>query len=312
MSISTRGIAFGYGVQGSKGSAVAATAGLRTRAEGGVSDFKVGMVPIDVPIKDGQWARQDYSEHEGIRRPGWPGAPLILTAGQLQLVLQQLMDEDGPDVGGNYTYTLKATSSNPLATAYLSLIRRNAFASSKDKRITDGVCNSIKIASSEGTQPATMDTDFLGSEIAYTYDGSGDTYTLADEVPLFHKDFTFKIGAASTGCPEHDLALNFNLKGIVDNNATPQEFILGEFEASGTVRIPWADEDVLNDFKNSTANVLHWIWGVADSAGYIEIIVPAKYDEPEEDVDNDVRLRTSLPFKLRETTAQDFTIILQP
>jgi hypothetical protein len=312
MSVTTRGIAYGYGVQSAKGTAVAATAGFRTRAEGGISDLKINMTPIDIPIIDGEWARQDYSEYEGIRRPGWPGAPLVLTAGQLQLGLVQVMDETGPNGGGNYTYTLKATNSNPESDKYLSLIRRNTFATSKDKRITDGVITQIRIASSEGTQPATMDVDFIGSEIEYTFDGSAGTYTLVSEVPLFHKDFTFKIGATPTACPEYDLTLNFNLKAIVDNNENPQEFVLGEFIANGTVQIPWADEDVLNDFKTSTSNTLTWLWGTSGSSGYIEITLPVKYDEPEESVDNDVRLRTSIPFKIRETSSQDFQIVLQP
>lgn len=312
MSISTKGLILGMGVQSAMGTAVAATAGLRTRMEAGLWDFKPNMTPIEVPMYDLEWARQDYTEKAGISRPGFPGAPLLLSPGLLQTLLQQVMDEDGPDVGGNYTYTLKATGVNPATDKYLSLIRRNVQASSKDKRLTDAVINTIKLSSSESNQPVVLDADFLATDLVYTYDGSGDTYTLPSENFLLHNGLTQKLGVDAQQCPEYDLTMSFSIAGIVDNNTKPQEFILGEFKVEGTVRWPWADDDALNDFMNSTGNILTWLWGVGDSSGYLEITVPVKYNEPDEDVDNEKRLRQGVPFKLRETSAQDFEIKLQP
>jgi len=312
VSITTKGIMWGVGPQSVIGTAVAAAAGIRVRSEGGVSDLKPNMEHVNVPMQDGRWGESDYTQRAGIARPGWPGAPLFLTASLLQDLCQQVMDEAGPDGSGDYTYTLQAAGVNPAADKYLSIVRRNTLASSKDKRLTAGVVSSIKLSSGESQNFVKMDCDFLGTVLNLVYDGSGDTYTLPSEAIKLHKGLTFKIGATPTRCPEYDVNMNFNLKGILDNAAAIQEFILGKFECSGTVRIPWADEDVINDFVTSISNTITFLWGVSGAAGYIEITVPIKYTEPDEDVDNDVRLRQGLPFEYRETDAQAFQIKLHP
>lgn len=311
MSITTKGIKWGIGTQTVIGTAVAATAGIRVRSEGGVSDLKPNMEHINVPMKDGRWGESDYTQRAGISRPGWPGAPLLLSVGLIEQLLQQMCDESAPDAGGNITYTLKAAGCNPATDHYLSIIRRNELASSKDKRLTAGAVASIKLSSSESANAVKMDCDFLGTALAVDYDGSGDVFTMPSEAFLLHKGLTFKIGAADTKCPEYDVNIDFGLKGIVDNAAAVSEFILGKFNCTGTVRIPWADDDVINDFMTSVSNTLTFLWGVADSSGYLEIKVPIKYTEPDEDTDNDLRLRQSLPFEYRETAAQAFEVILQ-
>ena len=307
MSITTKGIKWGYGVQSALGTAVAASGGLRCRAEGGITDFKPNMTHVDAPLQDGTWGRHDYTEVAGISKPtlSFPG---ILRPGLLQMLLQQVCDEAVD--GDIYTYTLKDTGCNPLATAYLSLIRCNDLASSKDKRMTDGIIKSIKLSSSEGNQKVAADLEFLGSALAYTYDGSGDVYTLPTESFLLHKGLTFKIGAAATRCAEYDVAIDPGIVGIVDDAAAIQEFILGEFKCEGTIRIPWADEDVLNDFMTSVANTLIWEWGTGGVSGHCKISIPVKYNEPDEDVDNDKRLRQGMPFKFAETSSQEFEVVL--
>lgn len=313
MSITRKGIKWGYGVQTAAiGTGVAASGGLRVRAEGGAADLKPGMTHVDVEMADGVWGRRDYTQYAGVKRPIWTGAPLLASVGLIATLLRQVCDESAPDGSGNFTYTLPATACAPSATKSLSIIRRNTLASSKDKRLIGATLKSLKLASSESQNAVHMDCDFLGVDLEYTYDGSGGTYTMPAESFLLHKGLTFKIGAAATRCPEYDVTLDFGTVGEVDNAAVPQAFLLGLFKASGTVRIPWADEDVLADFMTSVSNTLTWLWGAAGSSGYLEVIVPVKYTEPDEDVDLETRLRQGMPFEYFATSGQALQIKLKP
>jgi hypothetical protein len=313
MSITRKGLLWGYGVQTTNvATPVAAAAGLRVRAEGGVSDLKSGMTHVDVEMQDGEWGRRDYTQYAGVVRPHWTGAPLLLSTGLIQKLVQQVCAEGTPDGSGNITYTLQATGVAPSTTKSLSIIRRNALATSKDKRLVGATIKSLKLSSSESQNAVHMDCDFLGIGLAYTFDGSGGTYTVPAESFLLHKNMTFKIGAATTKCPEYDVTLDFGTVAEVDNAGSPSSFLLGMFTATGTVRIPWADEDVLADFETSVGNTLTFLWGTAGTSGYLEIIVPVKYTDPDEDIDLDVRLRQGMPFQYFATSGQALQIKLKP
>lgn len=314
MSITTKGIKYGYGVQAAaRATAVAAGVGLRVRDEGGVSFFKSGTAHVEAAIKDGKWAPQDYEEYAGIKRPNW-SHPGLLSVAWLQAVIDPLMDKAGPDGSGNYTYTLKAAGCAPTATQYLSLIMRNELATTKDHRLTGAVAKTIKLSSSESDNKVKMDTEFVANAVNYAFDGSGGTYTLpADSFKLHSGLITGIVGGAALQCPEFDLNLDFGLQSIVDNAALPQEELLGKFNVTGTVRYPWVDDDVMNDFIASTSNTVYFGWGTTGVSGYISITVPVKYvAEPECDSDNDVRLRQVIPFRLAEVSGTSFSIVVKP
>ena len=301
MSVSTKGIIFGYGLQGAKGTAVAVTAGLRVREEAGVQQFDSGEEPVNVAFKDGRWGNSDYDTMIGIRKPGWTGAPLMLSVGLIATLLDQICDSSV--VTTDTVYVLPATAVNPVATKYLTLVRRNLLALTKGERLTDAVTKSIKLSSSEGDNKVKMDVDFLASEYEHLFDATAGTYTMPTTAILLHKGLTFKIGSTATQCSEYDLNLDFGLIPIVDNAAKPQEFMLTKFKASGIARIPWADEDVVTDFRACSSNTLTLLWGVAGATGYLEIIIPVKYTKPAQDADNDRRFRQGIPFESAETAS---------
>jgi hypothetical protein len=312
MSITTKGISFGYGVQtGARATAVAAAKGLRVRDEGGVSMFKPNMAPVKARIKDGKWGAMDYTEYAGITKPGWTH-PGYLTIAWLQDVLAGVMAASSPDGSGNITYTLvTGAQCKPTATSYLSIIRRNALASSKDHRLTGAVAKSIKISSSESSQGVKMDTDFIAGAVNYAYSGASDTYTLPGDSFLLHKGLTVTLSSAIQ-CPEFDLNIDFGTYPVVDNAAAPQEEMLGPFNLSGTVRAPWVDDDVMNDHLASVGNTLVFSWGATGVSGWLSIICPVKWTEPDEDADNETRLRQGIPFEYSQTTGTAFSIILKP
>jgi len=300
MSITTKGIKYGYGVQAAFGTAVEVSSGLRVNKSGGLPDFLPNAALVEAKQYDGRWGDSDYSELAGLERPG-ATLPLQASPGLLDVLFEQVMSSAADT---DITYTLKTgTVCIPTADAYLTLVRCNELASSKDKRLTDAVVKSIKLSSSETSQMVACEVEFLASVLDITEDESGGTYTRPTEAFLMHKGLTFKIGAAATKCSEWDITFDFGTHGYIDNGAAIQEYLLGDLAITGTFKAPWADEDMLADFRLSVANVLTWQWGTPGSSGYGLITIPAKYDAPTED-ENEKRLDNTVPFKLAQTSGQ--------
>jgi hypothetical protein len=153
MSVSTKGIIFGYGIQSTNiSTAVAVSAGLRVRGDAGLQQFDSGFEPVDVSFKDGRWSGSDYDDMAGISKPGWTGAPLMLSVELLGILLDQVCDSS---VSGDTTYVLPATAVAPVGTKHLTLVRRNLLALTKGEQVTGAVAKSIKLSSSESAQMST-------------------------------------------------------------------------------------------------------------------------------------------------------------
>jgi len=304
MSITTKGIVYGFGVQSVFGTPVAASSGLRVNKSGGLPDFVPNAALVEAKQYDGRWGDSDYSEVAGIERPGCT-LPLQARPGLLDILLEQVMSSATVT---DTTYTLKSgTSCTPTADAYLTLFRRNSLASSKDKRLTDGVVKSIKLSSSESSQMVACEVEFLASVLDVTNDASGGTFTRPTEAFWLHKGLTFSIAGTPTKCVEWDITFDFGTHGYIDNGTAIQEYLLGDLVITGNFKTPWADEDILTDFRTSVGNTLTWQWGSSGSAGYGLITVPAKYDATSED-ENEKRLDNTVPFKLAESSGQAFEV----
>ena len=305
MSITTKGIKYGYGIQSVLETPVAASSGLRVNKSGGIPDFMPNAAHVEAKQFDGRWNESDYSEVAGIERPGTT-LPLQACPGLLEILFEQVMSSATVT---DTTYTLKSgTACIPTADAYLTLFRRNELASSKDKRLTDAVVKTIKLSSSETSQMVACEVEFLASVLDITNDASGGTFTRPTETFLMHKGLTFKIGASATKCSEWDLMFDFGTHGYIDNGTAIQEYLLGDLVITGTFKTPWADEDMLADFRSSVGNVLSWQWGVSGSGGYALITVPAKYNPLTED-ENEKRLDNTVPFRLAESSGQAFEVV---
>jgi len=308
MSISDKGIVWGYGIQSvAFATSVAASGGLRARREGGLADFKSGMVPIEAPIHRGHWG-----EHEADRKPGYymPSfqLPGLLRPGLIKLLLDQVMTPTA--AGSGFTYALlSGVSQNPSATKSLTLWRRNTFAASKDKKLTGCYVKSIKLSGSQSQQKVHCDVDFVAYDFDDEVDGSGGTYTIPTESWLTHAGVVMTVGGSAVRCPEWDLLIDFGTVAILDNANNPQEFMLGPLKVEGSIKTPY-DADVMADFEGQTANTLTWAWGTAGSSGYLLFVVPVQYDEPDEDAGEE-RIRTGINFKLARSVAVPFSVALQ-
>jgi hypothetical protein len=309
MSLSDKGIIWGYGIQAAAfATSVAASSGLRVRREGSLPDFKPGMTPIEAPIHRGLWGDHASDRRAGHYAPSF-SMPGLLRPGLLQIGLDQVMVQTGPDASGNYTYALKSgTTHVPGATKSLSLIRRNTFDSSGDKRLTGCYIKSIKISSSLSQQKVNCDIEWIAWDYDDDQDESGGTFTIPTENWLTHAGLAFEIGAGNDfQIPEYDLTIDFGTLGILDNATNPQEFQLGPLQVTGNVRPPYVDGDVVGDFEAQNENTLIWTWGTVSLAGHLKIEVPVKYDEPDEDTGEE-RLRQGIPFKYNETDSQALEI----
>lgn len=309
MSISDKGIIWGYGIQTvAFATAVAASAGLRVRREGGLADFKSGMVPIDAPIHRGLWG-----EHASDRRPGYYmptfSMPGLLRPGLMKLLLDQVMTPTA--AGSGWTYALKSgTTHIPDGTKSLTLWRRNTFAASKDKKLTGAFIKSIKLASSLSQQKVHADLEFVAYDYADAQDGSGGTYTAPSENWLTHAGLVLTIdGGAASQVPEWDMTIDFGTTPVLDNANKAQEFQLGPLKIEGTIQVPF-DSDLMGDFEAQTPATIALTWGTAASSGYMMLLVPVLYDEPDDNAGEE-RLRTGISFKHYQGAATPFVAALQ-
>lgn len=308
MSISAKGIVFGYGVQTVLETGVAATAGLRVRREGGVADIKPGMQPIESPILQGKWGDSSNERQAGIYRPTF-SLPGILRPGLMKLILDQVMEPTAATLGWDYTL-LAGTACIADEAASLTVWRKNTLASSKDKKLTGGIVKSIKLSSSMSSQKVVCDVEFLGVAYSGVEDGSVGVYTVPAETFLLHSGLTFKIGAVEHKVAEWDMTIDFGVVGIIDNDTAISEFVLGPLKVEGSVKVPWADASIVTDFESAGENILTFLWGTVDVSGYLLITVPTQYNEPSEDTGEE-RLRQEIPFKLGESSGQAFTVSLE-
>jgi len=307
-SISPKGIVWGYGIQSVLGTGVAATSGLRVRREGGIADIKSGMQPVEAPIHQGRWGDSSNERFAGPARPSF-SMPGLLRPGLMKLLLDQVMVPAAD--GSGFDYTL-FTGTDCIANAdkALTIWRTNQLASSKDKRLVGAIVKSIKLGSSSTSQKVTCDIEFLGVSYSGTEDGSGGTYTVPTENFLLHSGLTFKVGAVEHKVAEWDMTIDFGVHGILDNDSAISEFILGPLKVEGSVKVPWADADVVTDFESAGENTLTWLWGTDGSSGELLLTVPAQYNEPSEDTGEE-RLRQEIPFKLAEQSGQAFAVELE-
>lgn len=308
MSISAKGIVWGYGVQTVLETGVAATAGLRVRREGGVADVKPGMQPIEAPIMQGFWGDASNERLAGISRPLF-SMPGLFRPGLLKLLLDQVMDPTAATLGWDYAL-LSGTDCIADEAAALTIWRKNTLAASLDKKLTGAIVKSIKIGSGSSGQKVTCDVEFLGVSYSGVEDGSAGVYTVPTEGFLLHSGLTFKIGAVEHKVAEWDITIDFGVHGIIDNDSEISEFMLGPLKIEGSVKVPWADHSVVTDFESAGENILTFLWGAVDVAGYTLITVPTQFNEPSEGVGEE-RLRQEISFKLAEQSAQAFEVSLE-
>ncbi len=306
--INTLGIEWGYGIQSTNFStAVAATSGLRVRDEGSLSNFDPGMTPVEARIQANKWGMRDYERKTGFYRPAW-SLPGLCRPGLMKLLLDAVLDPTANGTGWDYD-PFSDTTCEPDGTKHLSIWRRNAKATSKDERLSGAVAKVLKVSSSQDQQNVNLDVDFVGYDFDDGLDGSGGTYTVPSETWLLHSGLTFKIGAGAVACTEFDLSIDLGTTAHLDNAANPRSFTLGEIKVEGTVKTPWIDDDVMADFEGQTSNTLTFLWGVAASSGYLEIIVPVKYNRPTSDK-GDERMDQTISFVYAATDSQELEINL--
>lgn len=306
-----KGIYYGYGIQsGDISTGVAASAGFRTRKEGSLPNIKSGMEPSEARILRGKWGNYGADVKTGRKNPTWT-LPGIARVGLMDLLLPQVMDEAAPDVEGNIAFTLFATTYvQPPTTSHLSVWQRNENSASQDERLIGAVMKSLKLSGSSEGQKVNADIEFAGVDFEKAQDGSAGTYTPPTETWLLHSGLTFSIGAGAVANAEFDITIDFGTTGFHDNSLTPQEFLLGDLKVEGSIRTPWIDDDVLGDFLLSAENTLTFLWGAADASGYLEIVIPVKYTEPDK-VINNFRLDQTIPIQMEEGAAQAVAINLQ-
>jgi len=310
MSLNPRGVIFGYGIQASDfETGVAASAGLPVRGEDEIIKFDPGHQVIETPIMRGKHGDYDDDRIAGVLKPT-VSLPLYCRLDILKLFLDQTWDPTADGDGWDYALHTMANSDVD-STKGLSVWKRLTSGSSNDQRMTGVVGSSITIESSSENQVVNLDVDCMGVGLDTDQDGSGGTYTISAVDSLLHENLTLDVGGSGVACAEVSVTINWNLVGIVDDNAAIQDFLLGKLEITGSLRMPWADADILDDFISATETDINIKWGAAASSDYLELDLPVQWTEPSDMAAGDARLEETVNFKLSETSGTAPTIGLE-
>lgn len=310
MSLNPRGVIYGYGIQTADlATGVAASAGLPVRGEDEIIKFDPGHQVIETPIMRGKHGDYDDDRIAGVLKPT-VSLPLYCRLDILKLFLDQTWAPTADGSGWDYALKTMANSGVDTTTG-LSIWKRLTSGSSNDQRMIGVVGNSITIESSSENQVVNLDVDCLGVGLDTDQDGSGGTYTISAVDSLLHENLTLTVDSTGVATPEVSVTINWNLVAHIDDNATIQEFALGKLEITGTLRMPWADADIIDDFISATETDINLKWGAAASSDYLEIDLPVQWAESPDMGASDARLEETVNFKLSETSGKAPTIDLQ-
>lgn len=192
-----------------------------------------------------------------------------------------------------------------------SIIRDNSIAdpalASEDVRIKDCVVRSMTLSGTRG-EPFKASIEIIGSDIEVDFDASSGVFTLpaSNATPLLFQNMTFKYADIIAGTPPgptpaetnliaFSLTLTNNLAARNYNSQIVDVFVPGRFDITGSITIPWRNNDWIDDFLANNPIWLQFIWGTPGTAPSIQIDVVARFNG-NPTVGGDEEVEIELPF----------------
>lgn len=192
----------------------------------------------------------------------------------------------------------------------MTLVRDNSIAdpaqADEDMRIKDAVVRSMTISGTRG-EPIKASIELVGTSIDVDFDSSGGDFTLPvdNATPLLFQDLVFKFldiqanGAGgyttvATDIIAFTLTITNNLAMQHYNSQDVSAFIPGRFDVSGSITIPWRNNDWIDDFLATNPILLEWLWGTITVAPSLNIALAAVFTG--ETTAGDEEVEIELPF----------------
>lgn len=187
----------------------------------------------------------------------------------------------------------------------------------KSNKVQDALVSSLGLTAEPGGN-VTLSAEIMGGLHDEDYDASGDDYNYASISPLQYQNSIVFVGNGTNALeeadvPGFDFTMNNNAVAKHYNNQYVQKYALGDFEADGTLTLPWAltttnfeDNVMLQRFLQGNVTRFVFSWGAASAAELddldtdndLTIAITARYSGAT--ITGDDEVENDLPFTLVE------------
>ncbi len=171
-------------------------------------------------------------------------------------------------------------------------------------RLISAVCRSLALSGTRG-EPVKYSAEFIAKELEIDYTAAG-AFDLASTsgTPLLFQDTTFtwadvesNINVAFVSNPLIGFSLNFtnNLEHAHYDSQNIGNLIPGRFEVTGSITVPWRNNDFIDKFLTTQPLGFKFSWGTVGVLGGLEIYIVAVFNGESSGGDAEVELE--MPFE---------------
>lgn len=226
---------------------------------------------------------------------------------KLIAVFCQLLFQGGVTEGSTGPYYLKTCI--PYATgdadvvACAALVRQMSLGGEDSHLIGGAIIKSLTFSAEEG-QPLKLSAEFTGYNMVSNFDFNAKSNILEfdNSSCLLFQNSTVTLEGAAMNIDKFELTITNNAVAKFYNTAHVTKYVLGDFTATGSFRIPWSVNSIggnaqLNNFTAGTDRLFRIYWGTGSNAttNDVDIKVNARYTDAT--VDGEDEIVTTLPFE---------------
>ncbi len=218
----------------------------------------------------------------------------------------QLLFQGGATQGAGDTYTktyVPYAEGDSAVVACAALIRQMSAGTANSHVIGGAIIKSLSLSAEEG-QPLKATAEFTGYNMVsdYDFDAEANILEFDSTACLMFQNCTVELATTAVNIDKFDLTITNNAVAKFYNTPQVTKYVLGDFTASGSIRIPWAALTIggntqIDNFVNGTECLLQIFWGheTATSAGDVIMNINARYTGAT--VEGEDEIVTTLPFE---------------
>jgi len=220
-----------------------------------------------------------------------------------------LQDSEDSTVKWFFPYSFEEGGST--CETWATIVRDLSSGETHSHRLIGAVSNRCSI-SIDPTEYGIINCEFIGKQYDFSYNSSGDNFTLSTDAPLLWRNCVTKIGNSYNSLETFDfkelsLSLSNSVVGKKFNNASVQRFVLGKIEGTGSFVVPWENSStsftyntLLSNLLSGNVTRLSMYWGrqYVDTGSTVSINLLIRYNKG--GVSSDDEISSDMAWELVE------------
>jgi hypothetical protein len=187
--------------------------------------------------------------------------------------------------------------------ACAALVRQMSLGGTDSHMIGGAIIKSLTISGEEG-QPIKLSAEFTGYNMVSDFDfnAAANILEFDNSSCLLFQNSTATLEGDAMNIDKFELTITNNAVAKFYNTAHVTKYVLGDFTATGSFRMPWSIASIggntqLNNFTAGTDKLFRVYWGTGSNGtdGDVDILVNARYTDAV--VEGEDEIVTTLPFE---------------